>query len=414
MKPRTKAEKEVVRLSNSLPLISETQKAWAVKHCVDVGNARKYRGGTYDISHFIVVTTKSGWQVLRHYYLYARYRYKKLVETDFHEVMEQWFKDGEYVFMARNRCMGYCCDSWVFGQPMSIKHEYNGFLGDPRNIGYDNVYYARLQKRFSYIERDGKCKYRIDDIFRALNAHKFNETLYKKYPDAFKWSVKNQFIFDSQKSNAVKIAIRHGYDFMKTEWRDLIEMLQFLKKDIRNPKFICPDNLKQMHDKICNLAESKRRKHEKKMQELAEVRRERQRLRNMQAQEELNRKRKKEAKGMMSIYKKMRKRFFGIVIAENELEIKVLQSVQEFMEEGKEMHHCVFANGYYDVKKRPDSLMLSAKVNGKRMETLEVNLKNYTIVQCRGKYNQDSEYHDKILDLLNNNMDKIKEINKIA
>ena len=44
------------------------------------------------------------------------------------------------------------------------------------------------------------------------------------------------------------------------------------------------------------------------------------------------------------------------------------------------------------------------------METIEVNLKDYSIVQCRGKYNQNTEWHDTIIKLLKDNMYKIKEI----
>ena len=98
-----------------------------------------------------------------------------------------------------------------------------------------------------------------------------------------------------------------------------------------------------------------------------------------------------------------------MVIAENDIEIKVLQSVREFFEEGKEMSHCVFANSYYDVLKKPYCLILSAKVNGERMETIEVNLSNNTIVQCRGRHNQDSEYHKQMMDLMSRNMGVIQD-----
>lgn len=75
------------------------------------------------------------------------------------------------------------------------------------------------------------------------------------------------------------------------------------------------------------------------------------------------------------------------------------------------MHHCVFANEYYDVRKKPNCLILSAKKDGERLETLEVDLSDYKIVQCRGKYNHDTPYHDTILKLMNDNMGMIKEIN---
>lgn len=67
---------------------------------------------------------------------------------------------------------------------------------------------------------------------------------------------------------------------------------------------------------------------------------------------------------------------------------------------------CV-ANGYY---KKPDSLILSARdKEGKRVETIEVNLTVLKIAQCYGACNKLTEHHQEILDLVNDNMWKIKE-----
>ena len=47
--------------------------------------------------------------------------------------------------------------------------------------------------------------------------------------------------------------------------------------------------------------------------------------------------------------------------------------------EGKAMHHCV--GGYH---RRKDSLILSATIDGKRIETIEVSLTTLKVVQSRG------------------------------
>lgn len=103
---------------------------------------------------------------------------------------------------------------------------------------------------------------------------------------------------------------------------------------------------------------------------------------------------------------KDKEKFFGIVITDGELFIQVLKSVTEFFEEGKSMHHCVFANEYY---KKKDSLILSAKVAGERKETIEVNLKTFSIVQSRSAFNKSSEYHARIIELMNKNMNLIRQ-----
>ena len=100
--------------------------------------------------------------------------------------------------------------------------------------------------------------------------------------------------------------------------------------------------------------------------------------------------------------------------SEKDAEFKALlskpnKSIEEFRAEGKMMHHCVFDMGYY---KKPDCLILSAQVNGKHMETIELNLKNFSIVQCRGFMNDPSAYHNEIVQLMNKNMYKVRQLTK--
>ena len=72
------------------------------------------------------------------------------------------------------------------------------------------------------------------------------------------------------------------------------------------------------------------------------------------------------------------KPYLKLCIKEDNCTIIPLKSVKEFVEEGVAMHHCVFTNGYY---KRDDCLILSARIDGKRAETVEVNLNTREIVQ---------------------------------
>lgn len=73
---------------------------------------------------------------------------------------------------------------------------------------------------------------------------------------------------------------------------------------------------------------------------------------------------------------------------------------------GMAMHHCVYQNGYH---RRPECLILSAKdTAGKRLETIEVNLKTLDIVQSRSFCNGVSEYHDQIVKLVKKNMNLIR------
>lgn len=43
------------------------------------------------------------------------------------------------------------------------------------------------------------------------------------------------------------------------------------------------------------------------------------------------------------------------------------------------------------------------------IETVEVDLQTLKVVQCHGKHNENTEYHDRIVDLVNSNARLIKE-----
>lgn len=401
MKPRTKTEQEVVRLSSRLPQLATKYKKEAEK-LIDFKNAFRFRGLKTDVIHFLVVTTKGDWQVIRHFYLYASFKYRKLFKCDYLECMQQWYKDGKYVFMCLNRQMGYCNDAWCQGQQMSIKKDFNHCytLSDPRDLGYQHVIYVNVQDRFSYLPADNETNLRVDRMFRAVNTNPFWETVIRRDPKMFKWCESGGFTEDKEMTAAVKIAMRYKYDFQSPEWSDLVRMLKYLGKDLHNPYYVCPRDLNAMHDEMSVLAANKRKKIHERMVKARQLSDEKKELRRLE-----------KAKKAMQFFKQRRKKFFGLIIAGEAIEIRALQTVQEFMEEGAAMSHCVFANGYYDMSKHPNSLIMSAKKDGERLETIEVDLKDYIVVQSRGKCNQLTPYHDTILELVNGNMDKIREIN---
>lgn len=94
----------------------------------------------------------------------------------------------------------------------------------------------------------------------------------------------------------------------------------------------------------------------------------------------------------------------SLSIKADNITIRPLQSVDEFKEEGKAMHHCVFAMGYYDYREHPNTLILSAKDgNGKRLATIEYNMASNEIVQCRAACNAVPERYDEICKLITDN-----------
>ena len=67
-------------------------------------------------------------------------------------------------------------------------------------------------------------------------------------------------------------------------------------------------------------------------------------------------------------------KFFGLVITEEEIIVKVLESIDEYYSEGKAQNICVFSSEYY---KKADTLILSARIGGEIIETVEVDLDVY-------------------------------------
>jgi len=402
--PKTSIEREVDRLHRQLPELGIRQKNWALKHCTKAEWATQRRyGRKCDIEHFIIATTKGDWQVLRHFYLYAFYnRRKELTGTEFLPVMEQWYRHGDYVFYSRTRNgMTYCNDSWAHNSDMAIRRGSmeSRCLSDPREIPYCEVRFERVTEQFKYILDFGNCN--IGKVYRAVNTDPIWETILKQNPEEYIWCARNWITDDKRKTAAVKVARRHHYNYRVTEWKDLVDNLIYLGMDYRNPHFVCPADLLAMHDDVLRRTIAKRKRLSEKQMAEAQIRAERARLARIQQDTEAR-----------EAYPKMRNRFFGVIIEGKGIEIKCLQSVEEFMEEGKEMHHCVFGNAYYDTKKHPNSLILSAKKDGQRVETIEVDLRDYHIVQSRGKYNQNTPYHDTIVQLMQDNMDAIRKADK--
>ncbi len=105
-------------------------------------------------------------------------------------------------------------------------------------------------------------------------------------------------------------------------------------------------------------------------------------------------------------FNELKSKFFGISFTDGTIQVHVLESVQEYLEEGVSMHHCLFSNAYY---LKEDSLILSATIKGKRIETIEVSLKTLEVVQSRGVCNKNTEYHDQIVNLVNANKRLIRQ-----
>ena len=97
-----------------------------------------------------------------------------------------------------------------------------------------------------------------------------------------------------------------------------------------------------------------------------------------------------------------------MVFGDDRVQVVVLNSVEEVRQEAAAMHHCVFRNGYY---KKGDNLLLSARdaVTGKRLETVEISLKSFNVLQSRALQNGQTKEHQHILDLCRENVPEMRK-----
>lgn len=99
----------------------------------------------------------------------------------------------------------------------------------------------------------------------------------------------------------------------------------------------------------------------------------------------------------------------SVVVRDGKISIKPLQTVKDFHDEGLALNHCVFTNKYYT---KPDSIILSARVNDERTETIELDARTLEVLQCRGAHNHDSKYHSAILGVLEANKERFRLSNR--
>lgn len=421
MKPRNKFEKAVLAQSKSLRPITKAQKVWAFRECIDHYAYRLPKGRTtcMDCGHswvmaeqtenctcpkcraklkvqttfdrklqqkqyFTVLTTSGEYQVLRMYLLIVEMEKGCKAKPYILEIGHYWWNgQGRMAVVAIQRVLGRYIDTFSFGSPLAIRMN---------NDAYRHIAYAPIYPKFKatdILRRNGFDGDLHDIVptrlIPALLSDSRAETLFKagQYPMLRHYL---QSSFDiGQYWASIKICIRNGYTIEDgSMWRDTIDHLRHFGKDTNSPNYVCPTDLKAEHDKLV----------EKRNRQRIRERTEQQRRKAIEDEKQYLK-----AKGM----------FFGLVFADNLISVKVIESVEEMIEEGRVMHHCV--GSYHN---RENSLILSATINGKRIETIEVSLKTFNVVQSRGVCNSNTEYHDRIINLVNDNIHLIRQRMKAA
>lgn len=417
MKPKNKFQAKIVQLSGQLPQISTTQQQWAFANCFDhIARATKQgkitclecagewndktlkatktvcpycstlltvkqtRAYTFkDIAYFSIIDKCEEFQVLRYFYVEQQNYKGKKAFYYIREVVQRWIApNGKYATLAMLRPLFGFSDYWLWSSELELRPEKPIYDILPTKV------YPKMQLT-PQVKRNGfKSSFHNltpFEMFHTLITNNRAETLLK----AGQTELLRHFVRKGLRDNdtywsSIRIAIRNNYKVKDgSMWCDYIDLLNYFQKDVLNAKYVCPDNLKLHHDR---LVEKKRILREQ--EQLADRRR-----RAMNDEEK---------------FKELKSKFFGISFTDGTIEVRVLESVADFVEEGQEMHHCVFSSNYH---LKSNTLILSATLDGKRIETIELSLETLKVVQSRGVCNQNTEYHNQIINLVNQNINLI-------
>ena len=334
--------------------------------------------------YFAIYEVVGDWQVIR---MFMYRSWSKRCEA-LHEPLRYWLKaDGSSVVECKKRqCLGnYYIDAWSLHSELTISAG-----GGSRDVRDLNCSYVKIRSLIPELKRAGfrANSWAVKNLMpywftHSLLTNNRVETFFKLNQ---KWLTWKFYHYDTDKLTdtmwqSIRVALRHGYHWDNrqelSDWMDMLHDLKALGLDTRNPHYICPANLNDAHQHWIEKAQSKRTWE--------------------RIQEE-----KKEVQAYEPTFYENRKMFLDMMFTDGEITIQIIPTAMGIKEEGIAMHHCV--GGYYN---RPNSLILSAKVDGKRVETIEVGLDSYTLKQSRGLQNKSTEYHERIVKLMEDNMQEI-------
>lgn len=432
MKPRNAIQKKIWPLKNGLNPLSPGQKRFGQQHCnpsyycrsrnrlfclecghkwkgesllyqsilgVTCPNCHKelkklenYRSKIRVMEYYGVIDRVEDMQVVR---IFAVYKYMtKLKEPTytFLEAIQHWITpEGRMESLTRGvQSFTNYYDAWCHGSGIEFRIDtYNHALRckiDPSEVYPDHRLTPKVVRNgftgqfhglapqflFSMILQDHRCEL-------LLKAGMYNVLSY----------VVGHMDYLENLWTSLRICIRHRYVIEDvTLWADMIRNIRLIGHDLHSPHYVCPVDLLKAHDRWMRYFQA----NEWKL------------LKSDRDQEEIRLRKKFDA--LQGEYDKHIERFKGLEFRDGELVIRPMEMIEQFYHIGKWMHHCIYTNAYYEQKQ---SLMLLASVGDIPMEAVQVDIGSLKVNQSRGRFNQPTSYHDRILELAKKNMKMISK-----
>ena len=420
MKPRNKKQQHIVEMSGRLRPLTTPQMQWALNSTINHYGYRLKNGmctcmkcghewlesrngmclcpecGTQieikdtkervirEKSYFNVITTIENYQVVRMFLMIVEMRKGMKAKPAYLEI-GQYFIDpkGNKTVVGLQRTLGYYIDSFAFGSPLEIRCDNEAFQRISDEWAYPHIKVSDTIKRNGF---KGSCHHiHPVTLFQELLTNPKAETLMKSNDiellrylcarPAYKSDIDKYW-------NTIKIAKRNGYDFKDVRmWFDYIKMLERMGRDLNSPSLIAPQDLKTAHDEYVEKVNRQRVKEQK----------------------EANR---KKAEADQVKFEELKGRYIGLSMTDGTIRLHTLDSVAEYYDEGTKQHICVGSSGYY---LKEDTLVFTATMGGRTIATVEISLKDFSIIQCRAFANGVCEYAAQIAGIINANKKMIAE-----
>lgn len=417
MKPRNLKEKHIVELNGRLRPLTTSQRNWALNSTINHYGYRLKSGmctcmkcghewletrngiclcpecGTRieikdtkervirDKSYFNVITTMEGYQVIRMFLMIVEMRKGMKANPAYLEIGSYWIdNNGKTTVVGMQRTLGHYIDCFAFGSPLEIRRDNDAFQRISDEWVYPRIKVTDTIKRNGF---KGSCHHiHPVTMFQELLTNPKAETLMKANEIELLRHLCHHTTDVDKYWNTIKIAKRNGYKFNDVGmWFDYIKMLERMGRDLNSPSLIAPQDIKVAHDEYVEKVNRQRAKE----------------------QREANR---RKAEADQAEFEELKGRYIGLTMTDGTIQLHTLDSVAEYYDEGTRQHICVGSSGYY---LKEDTLVFTATMGGKTIATVEISLKDYSIVQCRAFANQVCEYTEQIAGIINANKKMIAE-----
>lgn len=431
---RTKNQKRVVSLNNSIKPLGKRIKKWAIEkkldklairyksgkiHCLHCSNTwqsdskvswhdeimkikcsgcghkvkveQTNKRTKDDEMYFTQVTVLKEYQLIRTFIVYAEYKCNEKARYFFTECFRTFItEDGkhEVIGLLKGGMFSGYGNFWTGIMELRGRHSLFQKYSQQGDI-YDKwtIQDYILQKGFNSYDYN-RSSFMISAVFKKLLTDNFLETMWKLgWIKLFDHCLNHNDDYLKYK-NVYRICMRHGYRIARpNNYVDMLQALEYFGKDLRNPKFICPENADLAHD-IWTRKQAGHR---------AKIRAEHERQRNLEELAKMVKEKKEYAQRM--------KRFAFLEFKKGGLTIRPLMTIEEVETAGRLMKHCIYSTSSY--WKNRDNLLLGCFDGKKLVETTQYSLSRKKVLHSYGKFNKISEHHEWIVETLSNNTKKI-------